>query len=64
MRPSGDRASNLATRLALPTPNILTASKPAFVALFTATVATGTPLGICRDNAKEKFRLLFEKRQR
>ena len=58
MRQSGGGASNLATRSASPTPNILTASKPAFVALFTATVATGTPLGICRVNTKKTFRLL------
>ena len=41
---------NLDTRSASQTPNILTASKPALVALFTATVATGTPLGICIIN--------------
>lgn len=43
----------LAWRLASPTPNILTARRPALVALFIATVATGTPLGICRLNRKE-----------
>lgn len=41
---------NLDRRLSLATPNILTASNPALVALLTATVATGTPLGICTAN--------------
>ena len=39
--------THLANRSASRIPIILTASKPALVALFIATVATGTPLGIC-----------------
>lgn len=41
---------HLDRRLSLATPNILTASNPALVALLTATVATGTPFGICTIN--------------
>lgn len=46
------KRENLAWRAVSATPNILTANKPALVALFIATVATGTPLGICTTNNK------------
>ena len=42
-----ERKTHLANRSASRIPIILTASKPALVALIIATVATGTPLGIC-----------------
>nr|GMC99947.1 hypothetical protein Iba_chr05eCG10560 [Ipomoea batatas] len=53
---------DLACRLVSLIPNNLTASRPAFVALFMATVATGTPLGICvrSDNYDYKSPFFFE----